>query len=99
VELEEGRTAPAKVFLAGESDNNSWLSVTIHEGRNRQVRRMCEAVSLAVVRLKRIRYGFLELGTLQPGEHRQLTPAEVERLAHPGRVSLGNVPSKRAGKR
>lgn len=85
VELEEGRTAPAKVFLAGESDNNSWLSVTIHEGRNRQVRRMCEAVSLAVVRLKRIRYGFLELGTLQPGEHRQLTPAEVERLVHPGR--------------
>ncbi|GFE58876.1 pseudouridine synthase [Geobacter sp. AOG1] len=99
VELEDGRTAPAKVFLASESDNNSWLSVTIHEGRNRQVRRMCEAVSLAVVRLKRIRYGFLELGDLQPGEHRHLSPAEVERLAHPGRVRPGGVPSQRPGRR
>ena len=81
VELSDGRTAPAKVAKVRESDSNSWLSIAIHEGRYRQVRRMCEAVSLAVVRLKRVRYGFLELGDLKPGSYRQLTPAEVKRLA------------------
>ena len=99
VELEDGTTAPAKVFLASESDNNSWLSVTIHEGRYRQVRRMCEAVSLAVVRLKRIRYGFLELGELKPGEYRHLTQAEVERLLQPGRIRAGGGSPQRTGRR
>ncbi|RII27701.1 MAG: pseudouridine synthase [Geobacter sp.] len=99
VELEDGTTAPAKVFLASESDNNSWLSVTIHEGRYRQVRRMCEAVSLAVVRLKRIRYGFLELGELKPGEYRHLTQAEVERLLQPGRIRSGGGAPQRTGRR
>lgn len=80
VELEEGRTAPAKVTPIHESEKNSWLSITIHEGRYRQVRRMCEAVSLSVVRLKRSRYGFLDLGELKPGEYRLLTVAEAERL-------------------
>ncbi len=99
VELEDGTTAPAKVFLASESDNNSWLSVTIHEGRYRQVRRMCEAVSLAVVRLKRIRYGFLELGELKPGEYRHLTQAEVERLLQPVRIRAGGGATQRTGRR
>lgn len=80
VELEEGRTAPAKVTPIHESEKNSWLSITIHEGRYRQVRRMCEAVSLSVVRLKRSRYGFLDLGELKPGEYRLLTVVEAERL-------------------
>jgi 23S rRNA pseudouridine2605 synthase len=80
VELEEGKTAPAKVAPIHESEKNSWLSITIHEGRYRQVRRMCEAVSLSVVRLKRSRYGFLDLGELKPGEYRLLTVAEAERL-------------------
>jgi 23S rRNA pseudouridine2605 synthase len=80
VELEEGKTAPAKVIPMNESEKNSWLSITIHEGRYRQVRRMCEAVSLSVVRLKRARYGFLDLGELRPGEYRLLTAAEVKRL-------------------
>ncbi len=80
VELEEGRTAPAGVKVVRESENNTWLSVTIHEGRYRQVRRMCEAVSLSVVRLKRSRYGLLELGRLRPGEFRFLTADEVARL-------------------
>lgn len=84
VELDDSRTAPAVVRVERESDNNSWLSIIIHEGRYRQVRRMCEAVNLSVVRLKRVRYGFLELGELRPGEYRLLTAAEVERLASGG---------------
>ena len=80
VELEDGRSAPAVVNLVRESDKNSWLSITIHEGRYRQVRRMCEAVGLLVVRLRRTRYGNLETGHLKPGEFRSLNRAEVDEL-------------------
>jgi 23S rRNA pseudouridine2605 synthase len=81
VELEDGKTAPAVVNLVKSGEQNDWISVAIHEGRNRQVRRMCEAVSLSVVRLKRIRYGTLELGTLRSGQFRTLTEAEVRELS------------------
>lgn len=81
VELEDGKTAPAVVRLVKSGEQNDWISVVIHEGRNRQVRRMCEAVSLSVVRLKRIRYGSLSLGTLRDGQYRYLTEAEVQELA------------------
>jgi len=86
VELEEGVTAPAMVRLIKSGDQNDWISVTIHEGRNRQVRRMCEAVSLSVVRLKRVRYGSLEIGTLKTGQFRYLTEAEVKGLLEPGQA-------------
>jgi 23S rRNA pseudouridine2605 synthase len=66
-----------------EGEQNDWFSITIHEGRNRQVRRMCEAVSLSVVRLRRVRYGTLSLGALKPGEFRMLTEAEVSGLRNP----------------
>lgn len=78
--LDDGMTAPAKVLPVKESENNSWISITIHEGRYRQVRRMCEAVGLKVVRLKRARYDFLEIGAMKPGAFRYLTPEEVARL-------------------
>ncbi|HTG80658.1 MAG TPA: pseudouridine synthase [Geobacteraceae bacterium] len=84
VELDDGTTAPAKVQIVHESERNSRLSITIHEGRYRQVRRMCEAVSLSVASLKRTRYGQLELGELKPGEYRRLTPQEVKRLVGKG---------------
>lgn len=87
VELEEGVTAPAVVRLVKGSDLNDWISVTIHEGKNRQVRRMCEAVSLSVVRLRRVRYGCLEIGALKPGQFRHLTEAEVNELLQPGPAS------------
>lgn len=80
VDLEDGRSAPAVVKPVRESENNTWISITIHEGRFRQVRRMCEAVGLTVVRLKRSRYGILESGDLKPGEFRFLAPAEVDGL-------------------
>jgi RNA pseudouridylate synthase len=83
VELEEGKTAPAEVRMVKSGEQNDWISVTIHEGRNRQVRRMCEAVSLSVVRLRRVRYGSLVMGTLKPGQFRYLSEAEVNSLRNP----------------
>jgi 23S rRNA pseudouridine2605 synthase len=76
VELDDGITAPARVRRLA-SDR---LELTIHEGRNRQVKRMCAAVGHPVRALQRVRFGPLRLGDLAPGEHRRLTAAEVERL-------------------
>jgi len=103
VELEDGKTAPARVAMTKQSDNNTWISITIHEGRYRQVRRMCEAVSLSVVRLRRVRYGSLELGELKQGQYRHLTPVEVNALAEGKKTgqraqSAGRVPSPRPRK-
>jgi 23S rRNA pseudouridine2605 synthase len=81
IDLDDGRTAPARVHLEHETPRNSHIAITIHEGRYRQVRRMCEAVGLSVVALKRVRYGFLGLGELKPGEYRFLALDEVQRLA------------------
>jgi 23S rRNA pseudouridine2605 synthase len=76
VELEDGPTAPAKVSLVGER----LLRITIHEGRNRQVRRMCAAVGHPVRRLVRVRIGPLSDRRLAPGEWRVLAPDEVRAL-------------------
>jgi 23S rRNA pseudouridine2605 synthase len=76
VELEDGRTAPARVRRLGPST----VEISIHEGRNRQVRRMLEVVGHPVRRLHRSRYGGLTLDALTPGEWRALTPPELERL-------------------
>jgi len=80
VELDDGMTAPAKVKAGRSSGQHGWLEISIHEGRNRQVRRMCEAVGLSVSRLKRIRVGFLELDDLPTGQTRLLSPGELKRL-------------------
>jgi 23S rRNA pseudouridine2605 synthase len=79
VRLEDGRTAPAKVRRVGGAGSNV-IELTIHEGRNRQVRRMCEAVGHRVLELERVRFGPLELDGLAPGAHRRLVDAEVEEL-------------------
>lgn len=80
VKLDDGWTAPAAVSIIRTVGKNSWLSIAIHEGRYRQVRRMCEAVGLLVARLTRTRYGNLHLDTLKPGEYRHLTPLEIQSL-------------------
>ncbi|MDP1792876.1 MAG: pseudouridine synthase [Acidimicrobiales bacterium] len=77
VELEDGVTAPAKVAVIGPS----LLRITIHEGRNRQVRRMCEAVGHPVVRLVRTRIGPLTDTRLKAGEFRELELDEVRALS------------------
>ena len=76
VELEDGRTAPAKVRLL----TPGIVELTIHEGKNRQVKRMLEAVGHRVIRLHRIAYAGLTLEGLEPGQWRELEPSEVERL-------------------
>ena len=76
VELEDGLTAPARVKRAGERQ----IEVTIHEGRNRQVRRMAEAIGNEVVALARVQFGSLRLGSLAEGEARRLDDEELERL-------------------
>ncbi len=76
VELDDGATAPARVRRVG----GNLLELTIREGRNRQVRRMCAAVEHPVLELQRIGFGPLRLDGLEEGEHRLLGPAEAERL-------------------
>lgn len=77
VDLEDGRTAPAEVGVLGEG----LVRLVIHEGRNRQVRRMCEAVGHPVRRLVRTRIGPLRDIRLAPGQWRLLSPTEVRALA------------------
>jgi 23S rRNA pseudouridine2605 synthase len=76
VELEDGPTAPARARRLGPQE----LELILHEGRKRQVRRMCEAVGHPVTALRRVRFGPLSLGELAPGEYRRLSAAEVKRL-------------------
>jgi len=76
VELEDGKTAPAKVRQL----KPGVLELTIHEGRNHQVKRMCEAVGHRVRTLERTRFGPLRLDDLPAGSHRRLKQAEVEQL-------------------
>ncbi len=76
VKLQDGLTAPAQVRALGRQR----LEIAIREGRNRQVRRMCEAVGHPVTRLCRVRFGPLELGDLAGGTHRPLAESEVQAL-------------------
>jgi len=87
VVLEDGTTSPARVRrLAADR-----LEIVLHEGRKRQIRRMCEAVGHRVVRLERVAFGPLRLGDLPLGAHRRLNGAEVEQLR-----SAAGVPKVRA---
>jgi len=78
--LEDGMTAPARVRLLKKERGNSWVEIIIHEGKNRQVRRMFDAVGHKVIKLKRVSIGPLRLGALAPGKVRPLTPGELESL-------------------
>jgi 23S rRNA pseudouridine2605 synthase len=81
VELEDGRTAPARVVRLKPDT----LEITIHEGRKRQVKRMCEQVGHRVVSLQRIRFGPLQLGDLKLGAYRRLNEREISLLRSAGR--------------
>ncbi|MDO5299573.1 MAG: pseudouridine synthase [Clostridia bacterium] len=80
MEGDERRTYPAQVRVVRDEALFSDILVTIHEGRNRQVRRMFDAVGHRVLLLRRVRFGPLELGTLRRGEWRELTEQEIGRL-------------------
>jgi len=81
VTLEDGtRTAPAQIKHLGETQTNAWYEVLLHQGRNQQVRRMFELIGHSVLKLRRVRIGFLTDDNLKPGHWRFLTPAEAARL-------------------
>jgi 23S rRNA pseudouridine2605 synthase len=83
VELEDGMTAPARVTRVKPDT----LEITIHEGRKRQVKRMCQHVGHRVVSLQRVRFGPLMLGELPLGGHRKLSANEVSVLRSAGSAS------------
>lgn len=75
--IDKRKTAPAKVSDIKKTKVNSWLSITIHEGRNRQVKRMLEAVGHHVLKLIRVKIGNIELESLPLGKYRKLKPEEI----------------------
>jgi 23S rRNA pseudouridine2605 synthase len=80
IELEDGITQPAQIEILSLKDNQSEFRITIHEGRKRQVRRMCRAVDCPVVSLKRIAFGPLSLDQLKVKNSRPLTDKEIRAL-------------------
>lgn len=78
--LDGHRLRPAQVQLLEVADGRARLRMTIHEGRNRQVRRMCQQAGMTVLRLRRVAEGPLQLGALPPGKWRELTAAERRAL-------------------
>jgi 23S rRNA pseudouridine2605 synthase len=93
IRLEDGMTAPATAAFVNDrrSGHSADVRLTLHEGRNRQIRRMFDALNLKVVSLKRERYGILDLTGLHPGESRRVKPHEVKAL-----YQLVNGESRRA---
>ena len=83
--LEDGLTAPARVSIVKQLKGSTVLTITIHEGKKRQIKRMCEAVGCPVVRLHREKFGPIDLGDLSEGAYRLLLDEEVAQL----RASIG----------
>jgi 23S rRNA pseudouridine2605 synthase len=103
--LEDGITAPCAVKPIRETEGNTWVEMVLHEGRNQQIKRMWEKIGYRVLKLKRVGFGGLKLGSLQPGDYRFLHPDEVQKLREkiaasarkshpilfrPGRREVGN---------
>lgn len=98
ITLDDGaRTAPAEVVKRNETRTNAWFEVTLHEGRNQQIRRMFDAIGHSVIKLSRVRIGALQDARLKPGGWRLLTSAEVKRLRAPSSIRTeGNSRSRNA---
>lgn len=80
VELDDGMTWPANIELISRSKNSSRFYITIHEGRKRQIKRMCQVLDHSVVTLRRVEYGGIKLSNLKAGAYRILTQEEVDLL-------------------
>lgn len=80
VHIENYISAPAKVEIVKKDNNKMYLLVTIHEGRNREIRKMFQTVGATVTRLHRIKEANIELGNLKSGEYRRLKPFELKKL-------------------
>ncbi len=97
VRLDDARTAPAEARVARRLKQKVWLRIVLREGRNREIRRMMEAVGQVVERLVRVGFGPIALGSLESGAIRPLTDAEEARLRRA--VGLAVAPPPRKGKR
>lgn len=86
--LEDGVTAPAQAQVIRQQSDQTLLQIEIHEGRKRQVRRMCAAIGHPVVHLKRVAFSGLTLTGLQPGQYRRLTAREKEELLQKATMAL-----------
>jgi 23S rRNA pseudouridine2605 synthase len=80
MEIDGRMTAPTEVRVLDREENRVVLEVVLREGRNRQIRKMCESLGLEVARLKRTAMGPVRLGMLRQGEYRELTAEEVQKL-------------------
>lgn len=101
VKLDDGMTSPAHVKKVKKAEQNSWLEITIREGRKHQVKRMLESVGHPVIKLVRVRMGPLVLDNLEPGEYRFLTDGEANALRElvgerVAAVERGESPTRRA---
>lgn len=94
IELDGRMTAPADVRIVTREDGRAVVEIVLYEGRNRQIRRMCEALGLEVARLRRTAVGSVRLGMLRPGEWRDLTPQEVD-----GLLRAAGVAERKGGSR
>jgi 23S rRNA pseudouridine2605 synthase len=102
VPLSDGTTNPASAHVLEAREHKAWLALTLAEGKNRQVRRMCEAIGLPVEKLTRVAFGPLRLGKLPPGAWRHLEPDEVESLRRhsgPDVVAAGSPGRRHHGRR
>jgi len=80
VNLSDGKTLPAQLKVVKTTGKNTWLEISIREGRNRQIRRMCEAVGHPVLKLKRIAIGPINLRAMKPGQSKILSQKEIHNL-------------------
>ena len=94
IELDGRMTASADVRIVTQEEGRDVVEIVLYEGRNRQIRRMCEALGLEVARLRRTAIGSLRLGMLRPGEWRDLLPQEVDSL-----LRAAGVAEKKGGSR
>ena len=104
IELDGQMTAPAKVKVISQEKGRVVLEIVLYEGRNREIRRMCEALGLEVARLKRTAIGPVRLGMLPQGQYRELTKEEIQGVTAEARRSEGRsrnsrMPDKKQGKR
>lgn len=88
-QLEDGRMLPPKLTRLRRTSRDTTLNLTVHEGRNRIIRRACAAAGLTLLSLKRVRIGSVVLGTLPEGRYRELTEKELNILKNTGRTNFG----------
>jgi 23S rRNA pseudouridine2605 synthase len=94
--LDDGnRTAPAEIRALQQTEANAWFEVTLHEGRNQQIRRMFDAIGHSVLKLSRVRIGPIDDSRLPTGEWRLLAPPEVKRFYRPQSTPRKSKPSRR----